>query len=216
MDFTKLGDVVLNAIDYLKKARSAVDRGLEIPPPWEYDPSDHLVDGEIEKFAMKWTVENAKQLQESNDGELEALGERMEQAIDALISEVEDENVDVYHESLFLLLSTHDGLVSWLCKTYDDDEIRPSYPNESGEAVYFNPQKRTAVKKAFTDYLLLDSRDEDEVKTTWNQFWQHRHRIMHGHPNAHFNIELAITAQFFLGVVSLVVLWRQNVIDEEE
>lgn len=48
------------------------------------------------------------------------------------------------------------------------------------------------------------------LKSKWKDLLEHRHRIMHGHPDAYFDINLATTALLFLGLNAYVAAERAD------
>jgi hypothetical protein len=190
----------------LDEARRIAEKQIDIEYPWEYEPDDHQLEEEGFKPAITWTVESRTKLEKSNEDDLEKFATRMEAAEQAFVDEFEDKGKDGdYYKSLFLTISVQDGLISWLCK--QDPDISPSDPNDIGEEVYWGDQKEEAIETWYDEYapMSLKGGDGEQIKENWAKFFKHRHRIMHGHPDAYFDDNLALTSLFFLGLIGYTV-----------
>ncbi|WP_338726993.1 hypothetical protein [Haladaptatus sp. DJG-WS-42] len=51
----------------------------------------------------------------------------------------------------------------------------------------------------------LEEGDRSAFKNKLEKFFKHRHWIMHGHPDSHFDANLALTALFFLSLTGYLV-----------
>ncbi|WP_157972297.1 hypothetical protein [Saliphagus sp. LR7] len=112
-------------------------------------------------------------------------------------------------EAFYLLISTQDGLISWLCE--HDDCVDPSFTNEGGSDVYLGKKKKKVVENSYEEYNVFSVVNSGtEFRRKWADFWYHRHRIMHGHPEAFFDENLAITSLLFLTSIANLVLQRMD------
>ncbi|WP_049897848.1 hypothetical protein [Halorubrum distributum] len=190
----------------LDEERRLAEEQIDIEYPWNYEPDDYQLDEEGFKPAITWAVESRTKLEESNEDDLQKLAARMEVAEKAFVDEFDDRDVDgEYYKSLFLTISVQDGLISWLCK--QDPNLSPSDPNDIGEEVYWGGQKEKAIKTWYDKYAPMELKEGDgeQIKEHWEKFFKHRHRIMHGHPDAYFDDNLALTSLFFLGLIGYTV-----------
>jgi hypothetical protein len=181
-------------------ARDIAEDQIDIDNPWNYDPDDYDINQDAYKPAITWVVESRNKLENAQDDDLNKLAERIEEAEKAFIEEFGSDS-DKHYKSLFLIISTQDGLITWLC---DNDPNRTGYdPNDIGEEVFPTGEKEKAVKKWYDDHspMNIEGGDGEIIKDKWSKFFNHRHRIMHGHPNAYFDDNLALTGLFFLGLI---------------
>ncbi|WP_312911372.1 hypothetical protein [Natronosalvus caseinilyticus] len=199
-----------NAKDYFDAARALAEAQIDIEYPWNYDPANHQIQKEAVQVAITWAVEAREGLESANDDDLEKLASRMEECELAFVDEWDDTGASNYYETLYLAISTHDALISWLCEK--DPNLTGSDPNNIGEDVYWGGDKEEAVKRWFGQYapMNLEEGDSSAFKDKWEKFFKHRHWIMHGHPDAHFDANLALTALFFLGLTGYIVDDRYN------
>lgn len=190
----------------LDEARKIAEKQIDIEYPWNYEPDDHQLEEEGFKPAITWTVESRTKLEKSSDDDLQKLASRMEAAEQAFVDEFDNsDGGSEYYKSLFLTISVQDGLISWLCK--QDPDLSPSDPNGIGEEVYRGDQKEEAIETWYDEYAPMELKGEDgeQLKEDWEKFFKHRHRIMHGHPDAYFDDNLALTSLFFLGLIGYTV-----------
>lgn len=190
----------------LDEARRIAEKQIDIENPWDYNPDDHQLEQGAFKPAITWVVESRSKLEGSSDDDLRKIAARMEVAEQAFVDEFDDSSDrEEYYKSLFLTISVQDGLISWLCKK--DPDISPSDPNDIGEEVYWSHQKEEAIETWYDEYapMKLKEGDGEQIKESWEKFFNHRHRIMHGHPDAFFDDNLALTSLFFLGLIGYTV-----------
>lgn len=206
----ELADTVQEANEYFDRVRTLAEDQIDLDPPWDYDPSAVSVDDETIKTALKWTIEARWRLEDSNDDELEKLAQRIEHSEKAFVEEIEDEDAIQMYKSLYLLTSIQDALVTWLCE--NDTSISRDYTNDNGEDVYSTNSKRQALEDWYSNYSVFDieSGSGADFKDKWNDFFNHRHRIMHGHPEAYYDENLATSALLFLGLTSYVAAERAD------
>lgn len=207
---SQLAEAVVEAQEYFDRVRTLAEDQIDLEPPWDYEPSAVSVDDDTIKTALQWTIEARWRLEDANDDDLEKLAQRIEDAERAFVEEVEDEDTSEMYQSLYLLTSIQDALVTWLCE--NDSTISPDYTNSNGEDVYSTRSKRQALEDWYDDYSVFDIEggSGSDFKDKWNEFFEHRHRIMHGHPDAYFDINLATTALLFLGLTAYVAAERTD------
>jgi len=207
---SQLAEAVVEAQEYFDKVRTLAEDQIDLEPPWDYDPSTVSVDDDTIKTALQWTIEARWRLEDSNDDDLEKLAQRVEDAEKAFVEEVEDDDTSEMYQSLYLLTSIQDALVTWLCE--NDSSISRDYTNTNGEDVYSTRSKRRALEDWYDDYSVFDIEggSGSDFKDKWNDFFEHRHRIMHGHPDAYFDENLATTALLFLGLTAYVAAERAD------
>jgi len=90
-----------------------------------------------------------------------------------------------WQSAIFTFLSMTDGLMSILCEHNDD--IVPRGPGGGG--TYITSQKRTELMRVYG--VTQEFIDETVFRENLEKFWQHRHEIMHGGQNAHFDKNIA-------------------------
>lgn len=212
--FDKVVNALSKAEKYFENARKSAEEQITLPPPWDYDPDDYTIDDDTAYIAIKWCYESRERLEASDDNELKKLAQRMEDTEKALVEEADDPEIENLYKSIHLLISTQDGLISWLCK--HDESIDSGYTNDGGEEIYFSDSKKTAIERWYSEYAKFGIEDNDGIsfREKWENFWEHRHRVMHGHPNAFYDENLAISALFFLSLTAHVVMDRSEDVSE--
>jgi len=202
---TKAVVAAKDAKDYLDAARALAEAQIDIENPWDYDSDNYQIQDEAVQVAITWVVEAREGIKSANDDDLEKLASRMEDCEEAFVEEWDDKETTEFYETLYLAISTHDALISWLCEK--DSSLTGSDPNDIGGDVYWGNDKEEAVKRWFGQYapMNLEGGDGSSFKSKWEKFFKHRHWIMHGHPDAHFDANLALTSLFFLGLTGYIV-----------
>jgi len=208
IDYEALAKAVIaanEAKDYFDAAQTLAEAQIDIEYPWKYNPANYQIQNEAVQVAITWTVEARQNLEEANDDDLEKLANRMEDCELAFAEEWEDSGTSDYYETLYLAISLHDALISWLCEK--DPNLTGSDPNDIGGDVYWGSDKEEAVERWFGQYapMELEGGNSSAFKSKWEKFFKHRHWVMHGHPDAHFDSNLALTALFFLGLTGYIV-----------
>ncbi len=66
------------------------------------------------------------------------------------VSQWDDADTSNYYETLYLAISTHDALISWLCEK--DPNLTGSDPNDIGGDVYWGDDKEEAIDSWFSHY----------------------------------------------------------------
>lgn len=203
-------EAIKEAMDYLEKAQVLAESQIDIEYPWNYDPDSYLVENDGARIAIKWTVEAREQLESTSDEDLQKIASRMKDSELAFVKDWDDPSTTNYYKALYLCISIHDALISWLCEK--DPEMTGSDPNNIGEEVYWTSEKEKAVKRWYGKYtpMNLEEGDSSAFKDKWEKFFKHRRWIMHGHPDAHFDDNLALTALFFLGLTGYIAGDRYN------
>lgn len=213
-DLENLIESLKQAQEYFERARSVAETYISIDPPWDYDPSDYSPGEDAHIVSFRWSYEGHEHLREQEDDDLEILADRIEEGEDAVVEELEGGNKP--YKGLYLLISSLDSLIIWLCKT--DPDISADHTNPGDEGIYFGPTKKTALENWYDEYAIFGVEDDDgsEFKQKWDDFWYHRHYIMHGSADAHYDRNIVIATLFYVGLVSHVVADRAEELDSEE
>lgn len=209
-DMAKLAEAVLQAQEQLERSREQAEKYISIGPPWNYDPDDYSPSEEAIYTAMKWTYEGREYLEEANDPDLNTIANRIKEGSKSLAEESDDSEIEFPYKGLYLLLSSLDGLVTWLCK--NDSEIEPNHYNGGDEPVYLGRQKKQALEDWYDEHAIFGVEDNEgeAFKKKWNDFWHHRHRIMHGSPDAYFDKNIGVSTLFFVGLTAHIVKERYD------
>lgn len=204
----RLTENILRAQRRLERARELAEEHIDIDPPWDYDPNDYSRDDEAIYTAMKWTYEGADSLESTGDEDLQILADRIKNGFNSVVDEIEDDEVP--YKGLYLLISSLDGLIIWLCE--NDPSIDPAFHNDGGDPIYNGPRKKQALEDWYEEYAIFGVEDDDgtSFKDKWENYWYHRHRIMHGSTEAFFDEQIAIATLFFVGLTIQVVNERHG------
>ena len=212
-DMVHLAAVALRAQEQLERSRQQAEKYINIDPPWDYNPENYSPSEDAIYTAMKWTYEGREHIKSTGDPELITLSERIEEGSKSLANEADNSEIENPYKGLHLLLSSLDGLITWLCKT--DSEIDPNHYNSGDEPVYLGRQKKPALEKWYDKHAIfgVENNEGEAFKEKWDDFWYHRHRIMHGSPDAYYDINLGVAALFFVGLTTHVVKERYDELD---
>lgn len=209
-EMEELVEVVRRGQERLERSRQYAEEYINIGPPWDYDPDDYSPSEEAIFTAMKWTHEGQTYLESTGDQDLVILSRRIEEGSRSFAEESDDPETEYPYKGLHLLLSSLDGLITWLCE--NDPEIEPSHCNAGDKPVYLGSQKKPTLEKWYNEHAIFGVEDNEgeAFKEKWNDFWHHRHRIMHGSPHAYYDTNIGVATLFFVGLTAHVVKERYN------
>jgi len=200
----RLVESVKDFNDYIEEARNTASKYITLSHPNNYDPGEAVSErAYIQSF--KWHSEAQGQLADSGVPELETFAERMRIAEHSLVEESEAD--DPLYKSLYLLVSTQDGLITWLCR---NSEIEPNETTADGEEIYQTEKKKDCIDSMYQEYDIFQVEEGHIFRAKWESFWQHRHRIMHGHPEAYFDDKLGVAAMFFVALTANIAIGHQK------
>ena len=207
---TGLAEAALKAQEQLERSRKQAEEYINIGPPWNYDPDDYSPSEEAIYTAMKWTYEGREYLESTDDPSLNTLAGRIKEGSRSFAEESSDPDIDYQYKGLHLLLSSLDGLITWLCE--NDSETDPNHYNDGGEPVYLGYQKKSTLEKWYDEHAIFGVEDDEgeAFKEKWDDFWHHRHRIMHGSPDAYYDKNIGVATLFFVGLTAHVVIERYD------
>jgi hypothetical protein len=206
-------DAIQKAQKRLERARKEAEKHIDIDPPWDYDLSDYSPSNEAYYHAFKWSHEGQLSLQETGDSELEIIAERIEYGSEMYAEDSSDDEIQDFNSGILALISALDGLIIWLCE--QDSNITTSRTNDNGEDIYHSGHKTKALKKWYGQYSIFGvENDQGSVfKNKWSDFWEHRHRIMHGEPDAYYDDNVGVATLFFVGLTAHVVKERYEALN---
>jgi len=209
-EINELIEAVQQGQERLERSRQYAEEYINLGPPWNYDPDDYSPGEEAIFTAMKWTYEGREYLESTDDTDLNTLAERIEEGSQSLAEASDNPEIEYPYKGLHLLLSSLDGLITWLCQ--NDSEIEPNHYNEGEEAVYLGRQKKPALEKWYDEHAIFGVEDDEgeAFKQKWDAFWNHRHRIMHGSPDAYYDENIGVATLFFVGLTAHVVKERYD------
>ena len=206
-------EAIQKAQKRLERARKEAEKHIDIGPPWDYDPSDYSPSNEAYYNAFKWTHEGQISLQETGDLELETIAERIEYGSEMFAEDSSDDEIQDFNSGILVLISTLDGLIIWLCE--QDPNITTNRTNANGEDIYYSSHKRDSLEEWYDQYSIFGVENDQgsSFKDKWNDFWQHRHRIMHGEPDAYYDDNVGVATLFFVGLTAHVVKERYEALN---
>jgi hypothetical protein len=79
-----------------------------------------------------------------------------------------------------------------------------------------NSRKKCALEKWYDEHAIFGVEDDEgeSFKQQWDDFWNHRHRIMHGSPDAYYDENVGIATLFFVGLTAHVVKERYDQLNQ--
>lgn len=206
-------DAIQKAQKRLERARKEAEKHIDIGPPWNYDPSDYSPSGEAYYHAFKWAHEGQLSLQETGDSELGTIAERIEYGSEMFAEDSSDDDIQDFNSGILALISALDGLIIWLCE--HDPNITTNRTNANGEDIYHSGHKKNALEDWYDQYSIFGVENDQgsAFKNKWSDFWQHRHRIMHGEPDAYYDDNVGVATLFFVGLTAHVVKERYEALN---
>lgn len=171
--FKKIKEICVNYHERLRQ--NFIDIFSIIEDPKDYEPSKVKLRDEIQPMIL-CMVRFAYDMDNDDFGHLK---ERMLMGIEAHIREE-------YHLSLFCILSAIDGMLVWF--------YNQNCPGGK------HPTTKEKLKVFFESYAFKHFVDADTAHLKFDHFFAHRHEIMHGGKNSHFDKNLSTAALFFLGI----------------
>lgn len=212
-EIEELVEAVQERQERLERSKEHAEEYISIGPPWDYDPDDYSPSEEAIITSMRWTYEGREYLESTDDPDLATLAGRIEEGSKSLAEESDDPETEYPYKGLHLLLSSLDGLITWLCE--NDPDIEPNHHNDGDEPVYLSRQKKPALEKWYGEHAIFGVEDNEgeAFKDKWDDFWNHRHRIMHGSPDAYYDENIGVATLFFVGLTAHVVKERHDQLD---
>lgn len=206
-------EAVSRAQQRLERAREQAENHINIDPPWDYDTSEYSPSEEAYYHAFKWTREGQIALRETGDSDLPKLAERIEYGSEMFVEDAEDENVQNFNSGILVLISALDGLIIWLCEK--DPNITTNRTNCNDEDIYHSGHKKEALEKWYDQFSIfgVEGAEGTRFKDKWSDFWEHRHRIMHGAPDAYYDDNVGVATLFFVGLTAHVVKKRYEALN---
>ena len=209
-ELEELAEAVRRGQERLERSRQHAEEYINIGPPWDYNPDDYSPSEEAIITAMKWTHEGREYLESTGESDLIILAGRIEEGSKSFAKESDDPETDHPYKGLHLLLSSLDGLITWLCE--NDPGIEPNHYNAGDEPVYLGRQKKQSLEDWYDEHAIFGVEDDEgeAFREKWNDFWHHRHRIMHGSPHAYYDTNIGVATLFFVGLTAHVVKERYD------
>lgn len=172
-------------------------------PPSDYSSDGHFAHPLVRLAVQKEAVELHGFLHSTDYEHLSSLAARFNEAIHAYI----DDDPNPYL-CIFLFLSIQDGMMTWLCDHLDEDEGAAGY--------YSTEKKRSVLAREFEKNVHRRDRvdlpfDTGQVIGNLETMWEHRNEIMHGGPNAVFDMNIATVCLLFMVATFEVVFEYRDV-----
>lgn len=198
--------------EHREEVREVIETTIDLEKPEEYDPEESEVHEKAEAVAAKQLRNMFYALEDVDDSDLKRVRSRLAVGYDAYVGYVpagdnaDDGPVDVQpriHEAIFVFTSLQDALMYRLC----DRDSSVDYDNSNLET-YTSRTKKRVLKDRYTSYhgIAPNSLFDDNL----DAFYKHRHSIMHGDFDAHFDENIATASVLFF------VLTLHTVLEELE
>ena len=194
--------------EYFEEVRNTVETTIDIDEPWEYEPSESEIDSLARDIALRWTFEFMDELQDVEDDYFSPINDRLKIGLESYvggplddIQELEEPNPRP-HEAVYIFISAQDALMHWLCQQDPNEQPRIDTDNET---VYTSGQKKGVLERKYTAFFNI-ANSGDKFSDNLNAFYKHRNFIMHGNPQAHFDLNIATVALLFYALTLHTVL----------
>lgn len=197
---------VIEQIDDTEFLQAVIKHGIvtgfsDLEPPSGYESANINLNVEIGLFVEVYAETVIKTFINETDEEfLAAYQQRFERGLELF-------RQDDPYGSIFLFLSLQDGLMQWLCERADAPKnSNGNYDVSTKRNVLANSYRRATGSEA--DISLLNT---DEFLRNLHIFSQHRNAIVHGDPQATFDMEIATISLLFLSLTFQAVVYELNV-----
>ena len=176
---------------------TAVSEGIaNFPPPPEYSATEFEVDEMTWYMSFLIFPHLVTAMDSVENPYFTAYQDRIQMAMEGYYSQEP-------YLSTFILISLQDGMMHWICE--QDETVSPNYTTVDG-SVYNAPTKQQTLAKHYTD-----ARSESAVETgkfieNLEAFYRHRNAIVHGDPDAQFDMNIAMAAVWFLCLTLYTIL----------
>lgn len=197
---------VIKQIDDTEFLQAIIKRGIvtgisDLEPPSDYGCTNIDLNIEIEVFVEVYAEAVVKTFINETDEEfLAAYQQRFERGLESF-------QQDDPYGSIFLFLSLQDGLMQWLCKQADAPKNGNGNYNISTKRNVLADSYRRATRSG-ADVSLLNT---DEFLRNLHTFSRHRNAIVHGDPEATFDMDIATVSLLFLSLTFQAVVYELTV-----
>lgn len=199
--------------EYYEEVQTAVESTIALDEPWNYDPSTSTVHTRARKVATTYIVDFLQESEEIDEPYFRPIQHRMRVGLEAYLGQIPNEDGDLVdvkprpHEAIFIFVSLQDSLMHWLCEQDDDIEPDKEYDQRN---VYHSDTKQDALKDKYVSFHGIAP--EDKFMSNLSAFYHHRNYIMHGSPDAHFDMNIATASiLFFILTFHTVLEYRKEI-----
>ena len=197
-------DAAMEAVEHIEQTTKFIERTLDIEQPWNYNPVP--VDDEDLAEALHWLVEARMQMSRTNNQYFEKIARRIRKGRRILAEEVTDGVRNELYSPAYIFVSSQDSLLHWLCE--NDPDIDKDYENSNDEPVYHFSTKNEALEKWYDQHSVGGIESGESLSNKWDNYVEHRHRIMHGHPEAYYDLNTVVAAIWFFVLTTHVAMDR--------
>jgi hypothetical protein len=167
--------------------------------PADYTPEDYFSHPMAKMAVRKETTELYSYLNATDYDHLQSLADRYETGLRAYMDEAPE-------LAIFVFLSVQDGMMTWLCRHLDVDTDEDGYYSIDRKKSVLAEQYRTEV----VDGERINSPfDTGDVIQNLDAIYDHRNEIMHGGPNATFDMNIAtVCALLIIATFEVIFEYR--------
>lgn len=171
--------------------------------PLEYSHDEHLMHPMIRMAILKEATELHSYLYETGYERLSALAERYNAGVHSYL----DDEPNPYL-CIFIFLSVQDGMMTWLCEHLDENRGQDGY--------YSIGDKREVLAREYREKIHEGDRVDSpfgtgDVIANLENIWEHRNEIMHGGPNAVFDMNIATVSLLFTVITFEVIFEYRDI-----
>lgn len=199
-------DAAIEAVEHVEQTTNFIETTLDIEPPWNYTPVP--VDDDDLAEALQWLVEARIRMSRTNNQYFEKIARRILKGRGILAEEVTNDVREELYGPAYIFASSQDSLLHWLCE--NDPNIHKDYENSNNEPVYGFSTKNEALEKWYDQHSVADIESGKSLSDKWEGYVEHRHRIMHGHPDAYYDLNTVVAAIWFFVLTVHVAMDRHE------
>lgn len=175
--------------------------------PLEYSHDDYFMHPMVRMAILKEATELHSYFYATGYERLSALAERYNVGVHSFL----DDEPNPYL-CIFIFLSVQDGMMTWLCDHLDESQDPNGYHSIR--------RKRSVLAREYRENIHEGDRVDSpfgtgDVIANLENIWEHRNEIMHGGPNAVFDMNIATVCLLFT-VVTFEVIFEYRDIEPVE
>jgi hypothetical protein len=199
-------EAAVRAAREVEETTQLIESTLDIDPPWNYTRT-RVVEDDLET-AMRWLIQACIQMEDTGIGYFEGISDRIRKGCQSLAGKVESGTYDGLYGPTYIFVSSQDSLTHWLCE--QDPDISQDNSNRVDDPIYSSGTKRNALEKWYETHSVAGIETGSSFSQKWDNYFQHRHKIMHGDPNAYYDLKVVVASMWFLTLTAHVAIDRSK------
>ena len=199
-------EAAVRAAREVEETTQLIETTLDIDPPWDYNQT-RVAEDDLET-AMRWLIQACIQMEDAEIEHFDKISKRIRKGCQSLAESIESGTYDGLYGPTYIFVSSQDSLTHWLCE--QDPDITQDNSNRINDPIYSSGTKRDALEKWYETHSVAGIETGSSFSQKWDSYFQHRHRIMHGDPNAYYDLNVVVASMWFLTLTAHVAIDRSE------